>query len=197
MIDFSRKTILFGGSFDPVHEGHLHVASQALRTFPDSQIVFVPANQSPGKSAPLASAALRLQWLKQVTSGSPFLVWDEEIQRGGTSYTVETLQAAHRQGAKKEKLFWIVGSDTRVSEWREPEKIRALCTLLVVERPGKPAEKLQPGDQLLSIPPSTASSTAIRTRLASREPNFQDLPQALVPELKNLILLSQNPYVRK
>jgi nicotinate-nucleotide adenylyltransferase len=196
--DFTKPVALLGGSFDPLHEGHLAVAKAVKKLLPEAQLVFVPACISPGKHPPWAPAELRLKWLRAVAGPEGMLVWDEEIRRGGESFTVDTLEAAHRLGAEKENLFFVTGSDAyrSLSRWKAPERIRQLCRLLVVARPGVPVE-LQGGDLLVPMEPHTASSTAIRAGLARTPPLTEHLPPIVRSDLEGPHLLSPNPYARK
>ncbi|NUM89533.1 MAG: nicotinate-nicotinamide nucleotide adenylyltransferase, partial [Bdellovibrionales bacterium] len=152
MIDFRKATALFGGAFDPVHAGHLHVAREVSRLKPDvEQLVFVPAWRSPGKPPPAAPAADRLHWLELAVRGTPFLVWSWELQRHHESFTVETLKEAHRLGAVKKRLFLVLGGDAYESfeRWKNPGHIRELCRLLVAHRSGAPFLAKDPEDVLL------------------------------------------------
>jgi nicotinate-nucleotide adenylyltransferase len=196
--DFTKPTALFGGSFDPVHEGHLHVAREVKRLLPGAQLVFVPASISPGKRELVAPGGLRLKWLQAVAAKEGFLVWDTELKRQGPSYTVDTLLEAHRLGAKKRDLFFVMGADSyqNFSRWRGPEKIRELCRIVVVTRPGSPLSA-GPEACVLTIPPHLASSTAIRKGLGQNPPLTDHLPPEVKSDLEDLTLLSQNPYVRK
>ncbi|MGZ3694157.1 MAG: nicotinate (nicotinamide) nucleotide adenylyltransferase [Bdellovibrionota bacterium] len=200
MIDFSRPTALFGGSFDPVHEGHLHIANAVQKLRPEiEQIVFVPAAHSPGKTPTVAAATDRLRWLEMVAKPAGFLVWDEEIRREGESYTVDTLHAAHRAGATKEKLYWIMGGDAYVhfAHWKSPDVIRSLCQLIAVNRPGVCLPAQQPGDIVLEIQSHAASSTEIRAALAAGRDDCPYLPASVNRDLERLALRSLSPYVRK
>lgn len=192
-MDFSRTTILFGGSFDPVHNGHLHVAKHALAAIPGAQLAFVPAFQSPGKQPPVASPDQRLHWLELATHAGPFQVWQQELRRGGPSFTVETLMAAHSEGASRENLYWLLGADAyeHFGNWKEPERIRSLARLLVVNRPGSNLERASREDLIISLPPHPASSTRLRGELATGQVQSPDLP-ARVAEA--LLLTGQNPY---
>lgn len=196
--DFTRPVALFGGSFDPVHEGHLYVMREVQRDLPGTQMVFVPAFQSPGKPAPVAPAALRLRWLEALAASDGFSVWDTELKRGGTSYTVDTLSEAHRLGARREQLFWVLGADAyqQLARWKEPGTVRALCRFVVVDRPGHEL-RLEGDDLHLPVQPHPASSTALRAALGDKPPRLAGLPAVVKTELENLILLSQNPYARK
>ena len=129
---------VFGGTFDPVHVGHLAIALAALQSLRLDRIVFVPARRSPLKGAPpAASAADRLAMLEAATKDEPrFSVSRIELEREGPSYTVDTLEALSAEG----ELFLILGSDAvaELDRWRSPERIRALATILVARRPGAP-----------------------------------------------------------
>lgn len=200
MIDFSRTTALFGGSFDPVHEGHIKIAQAVKKLRPEiKQIVFVPAAHSPGKIPTIAHAADRLRWLELVTKAAGFLVWDEEIRREGESFTVDTLRAAHAAGATKEKLYWILGGDAyaHFSGWRDPAVIRSLCQLIAVNRPGVNLPAQQAGDIVLEIQPHAASSTEIRAALGVGRDDCPYLPAPVSRDLDRLALKSLNPYARK
>jgi nicotinate-nucleotide adenylyltransferase len=129
---------VFGGTFDPVHVGHLAIAQAALDTAGLDKVVFVPAKRSPLKdAAPVASEADRLAMLQAATKDEPrFSVSRAELDRDGPSYTVDTLEALRGEG----DLFLILGSDALadLAKWRSPERIRALAKILVARRPGAP-----------------------------------------------------------
>lgn len=196
-MNWSLPTILFGGSFDPVHEGHLHVAREALRAVPEAkQLVFIPAAHSPGKAAGCASPAQRLEWLRLAVEPEGWKVWDTEVSRGGESYTVDTLQEAHDAGARAERLWWLVGADAYASlpGWRNPERIRELAQILVVSRPGREVMRQSSSDRIVEIAPHPASSTALRARLGRGEKAADWLPAPVSAALERL-LPGQNPYV--
>lgn len=199
MIDFRQPTVLYGGSFDPVHEGHLHVARSVLLQRPDiKQVVFVPTAHSPGKATACASGEQRLGWLRLVAEPAGFPVWAWEVQRGGESFTVDTLEEAHRSDATKEKLFWLLGADSYASfpTWKNPARIRELCHLLIADRPGYEVSPQNEADQFVSIEHHPASSTALREELAKGIVPKRWLPKALRADLEKA-LPRTNPYVRK
>lgn len=198
-LNFAKPVTLFGGSFDPVHDGHIHLAVQAQKAFPGTQLVFLPAAQSPGKKPTLASDELRLKWLKMLAQKEGFHVWDLELQRGAPSYTVDTLIEAHRLGSSRDRLFLLLGADSyaALSSWREPGKIRTLCRIIVARRPGAEPPAIQSDDILLDIPNHPASSTAIRKALGANQTLAGMLPDAVKSDLEKLSLLRQNPYARK
>jgi nicotinate-nucleotide adenylyltransferase len=195
-IDFTQPTILYGGSFDPVHEGHLHVAREALAALPEvKQFVFVPAAHSPGKAPAVAPPERRLAWLRLAAEPLGFRVWDREVAKGGESYTVDTVEAAHAAGARRENLYWLLGADAYAAfpRWRSPERIRTLCRLLVVDRPGQETAPLHPSDRFVGIPLHPASSTALRARLAAGDDARDWLPPGVRAALDKL-LPGENPY---
>ena len=130
---------VFGGSFDPVHHGHLAIALAALEGLPLDRVIFVPARRSPLKdAAPAASEADRLAMLERAIDGERrFSVTRVELDRPAPSYTVETLEALAGEG----QLFLILGADaaSQLGRWRDPERIRRLATVVVARR--APAEK--------------------------------------------------------
>jgi nicotinate-nucleotide adenylyltransferase len=195
MLDFRSKTIFFGGSFDPIHLGHLHIAKAAMQKISGANIVFVPAAESPGKKAN-APAAQRLQWLKDSLVGTHFQLWDYELTRPGPSYSVDTLEQAHLQGATKEHCYWLLGADAYANfdSWKKSQRIRELTRLLVVNRQGNNI-KLHSDDILCEMEMHPASSTLIRAKLSQGEIPEDALPRPVSESLRILSLKSQNPYV--
>jgi nicotinate-nucleotide adenylyltransferase len=129
---------IFGGTFDPPHVGHVLTAGDACETLALDRLIFVPAASQPFKvNAPaVASPKDRLAMVRLAIGGDArFEVSDIEIERGGLSYTVETLEALalSRPGAK---LFLILGIDalTSFERWRSPQRIRELATIAVLIR---------------------------------------------------------------
>src|SRR5580692_6205843 len=131
---------LFGGAFNPVHLGHLLVAQAAVEELGLDKLFFIPASQTPFKQeCSSAPAELRLQWLRLALAGHTRCeVEDQEIRRGGVSYTIETA----RHFAKKfpqAKLFYLIGADNvpKLNEWREAGELARLLEFAVVPRPGQ------------------------------------------------------------
>jgi nicotinate-nucleotide adenylyltransferase len=132
------KLGIYGGSFDPVHLGHLLVAQAAVEELGLDKIFFVPAAQSPFKPEKKpAPDAVRLQLLRLALAGKSNCEIDEqEIRRGGVSYAVDTLldYAKRFPGAK---LFYLIGADNaaKLNEWREPAELAKLAEFVAVPRP--------------------------------------------------------------
>jgi nicotinate-nucleotide adenylyltransferase len=135
---------LLGGTFDPIHLGHLQAASLAASGLGLEQVSFVPASVPPHRPGPEASALDRYAMVCLATSGHPTYVPESlEIQREGPSYTVDTLhelRKAHPGG----DVFLIVGSDNvaELGSWRRAEEIFSLCEVAVVLRPNEPPPPL-------------------------------------------------------
>ncbi len=133
------RIALFGGSFDPIHVGHLAIAEAARRQLGLDEVVFVPARRNPLKEhEPEVSAEDRYEMVRHALDASPGMRASRvEVDRAATSYTIDTLRAFAGTGVE---LSVILGADalTDVPRWREPEAVLALATLLVAKRPGAP-----------------------------------------------------------
>jgi nicotinate-nucleotide adenylyltransferase len=130
---------ILGGTFNPVHLGHLIIAQDALEQARLDRVVFVPSATPPHKSAPdLASAQHRWRMLKLALAGNPrFAASDIELRRGGKSYSVETVTELQRRHPAVEYLF-IIGSDSvqELHKWKEADRLVRLCRFVVLARPG-------------------------------------------------------------
>jgi len=130
------KEALFGGSFNPVHIGHLVIARDVLESFHLDRIVFVPAKIQPLKGKLALPTSLRLKLLEAATEDVEyFSVWDYEIRKNGVSYTVHTLKEYVR--LKNKQPVFIMGSDSFSSfyRWKSPEEILNIAKIIVVKRP--------------------------------------------------------------
>jgi len=130
-----RRTAVFGGSFNPIHFGHLLIADEALEQLALDRVLFVPAAAPPHKPADsLAPAEDRYEMVRLAIDGDPrFEVSDIELRRHGPSFTVDTLEALHRDD---EALILLIGSETFLDllSWRQPRRIVELARLVVVPR---------------------------------------------------------------
>ena len=130
---------LFGGTFDPVHYGHLLLAEYCREQCRLDQVWFVPAAEPPHKQRPdLTPAGQRVEMLQLAIGGNQaFSVCTREIERGGVSYTVETLSELATEDATRQ-LFFLLGGDSLADlpHWREPARICELAMLVAVARPG-------------------------------------------------------------
>ena len=131
---------IFGGSFDPIHQGHLILAEQCRQQAELDQVLFIPNAQSPHKqNGACASDRQRVEMVDLAIGGNPaFLRSSIEIERGGVSYTVDTLKQLADENPENE-LFFLMGADSLNSfdTWKDPAEILQLATPLVVPRPGQ------------------------------------------------------------
>ena len=157
---------VFGGSFDPVHVGHLAIANAALESVPLDRVLFVLARRAPLKErGPVAGEADRLAMLELAVAGEPRLsVSRIELDRPGPSYTVDTLEAL--SGA--DLLFLILGGDALAAlpQWKDPDRITTLATLVVAERPGAPERAKKGTVVAFDAPRLDISSRELRARAA-------------------------------
>lgn len=137
---------VYGGTFDPIHYGHLRPALEVLEAFALSEIRFIPCGEPPHRASPVASAAQRLAMVQCAISGvSEFVADDREIRRDGPSYMIDTLRGL--QGEQEGAEFCLLlGMDAFAAfhTWHEWRGILALCNLLVMHRPEfEPAQVIQ------------------------------------------------------
>jgi nicotinate-nucleotide adenylyltransferase len=166
---------LFGGSFDPVHLGHLLVALAAREELRISRLFFIPAAQSPFKPAAApAPVEQRLRLLRLALAGhSDCEIDDQEVQRGGVSYTIDTVRAYTRRFAGAE-LFYLIGADhaPQLPKWRDADELAGLVEFVVIPRPGQAAAPLPApfrGRALAGFPLGVSSSQ-IRERVRADLP---------------------------
>lgn len=177
----TRKIGLFGGSFDPVHLGHLIIAKDALEQMELDEIRFIPAAHSPLKSrGPEASGETRLALLELALSRFPEMTHhDLELSREGPSYSVETVRHVQEQEPDSQ-LYWILGADQfeQLSDWYEVETLCQKCHFVVIPRPGHSVELPRVGTTSLhwqQLEPRwlSISSTEIRHRIRSNQSFLQ------------------------
>ncbi|TMB87124.1 MAG: nicotinate (nicotinamide) nucleotide adenylyltransferase [Chloroflexi bacterium] len=181
---------LLGGTFDPIHAGHLAAAKAALDCAELDRVMFIPAAQPPHRPRAIATADDRLEMCRLAIEGDTrFVVSDVELERGGPSYTVDTL-AELRRSHPGDQLLLILGWDAArlFSTWRRPDEVRALATIVVVARPGSAAPRkadLEPaglggqGVILCLEPTPDVSASEIRRALASGESIAGKVPAAV------------------
>jgi nicotinate-nucleotide adenylyltransferase len=190
------KLGLFGGSFDPIHLGHLLVAQAAIEELGLDRLFFIPAAQSPFKPAnQLAPAATRLQLLRLALAGKTNCeIDDQEIRRGGVSYTIETLRDYAKRFPRAE-LFYLIGADNaaKLNEWREAGELARLTQFVVTPRPvwSSGFSRLEPPEggtpnfpapfrgQALKGFPLAVSSSQIRARVKAGQPIEPLVPTAV------------------
>jgi nicotinate-nucleotide adenylyltransferase len=188
-----------GGSFDPVHLGHLLVAQAAREELGLTRLFFVPAAQSPfkpeGRPAPEAE---RLRLLRLALAGQAGCeLDDQEIRRGGTSYTVETVRDYARQFPQAQ-LFYLIGADhvAQLPQWHQAEELARLAEFVVIPRPGTGVEAPGPAGTTGALPapfrgrklagfPLGVSSSQIRGRVKAGLPIELLVPGAVAEAIRN------------
>ena len=188
------KIGILGGTFDPIHAGHLTAASAVRRALSLDRVLLMPARTPPHRaSEPRASLYHRFAMAALAAAEYDLLVSDLELRRDGPSYTANTLEALHGEGYQPSELYFITGSDAfaEVSTWFDYPRLLSLANFVVVSRPGAPRpsdllpnpESLIPseipsGPRVISVEASTAdvSSTDIRRRVGAG-----DAIEGLVP----------------
>jgi nicotinate-nucleotide adenylyltransferase len=174
---------VFGGTFDPIHLGHLVIAEQAREQAALDEVWFLPSSTPPHKrSQPLTPFDRRADMIELAIAGNrTFRLERIELEREGPSYTADTLSVLHERHPHSE-LFWLIGSDCLpdLPTWYQPQRIIAQATLLVATRPDWPmwtTEQLRdalklPADapirmQVVNVPQVDFASRDIRRRIAS------------------------------
>lgn len=189
-------TLLYGGTFDPVHAGHLAVA-RAARDALGTDVAFLPAADPPHRAAPGASAQQRARMLELAIADEPgFSVDRREFQRSGPSYTVDTLGKLRAELGPQAPLAWLVGADAfrGLPSWHRWQALFELAHFVVAVRPGHGLDALPPalaeacagrwctlpeelaqrpagGLLRLEMPLQPASATELRRRLGAGEPH--------------------------
>jgi nicotinate-nucleotide adenylyltransferase len=134
------KIGVLGGTFDPIHNGHLGIADAACREMGLARVLFVPARDSWLKGRrDVVLARDRVEMVKLAISGHPrYEISRVDLQRDGPSYTVDTLSDLRRELGPAAELYFILGMDAMegLPDWREPERIVQMCRLVVAKRPG-------------------------------------------------------------
>lgn len=192
----SEAVGIMGGTFDPVHHGHL-VAAEAVRAHLGlDRVVFVPAGRPPHKSdSEVTDERHRYLMTVMATVTNPlFTVSRAEIDRPGPSYTVDTIRAFRQVVGERTRLYFITGFDAvrEILTWREPDVFLRLCRVVAVTRPGYPLEEVEALQRrlraetgtsdplsILEVPALAISSSDIRRRVAAGEPIKYLVPESV------------------
>lgn len=185
-------TGLLGGTFDPVHLGHLDVAHAALQALPIDRILFIPARIPPHRAAPHASAADRLAMVRLAIQDEPkFEASTIELDNDGPSYTAVTIDRFLAMGYAKTDLCFIAGADAfaSVTTWHDYPALFDRCRFAVVSRPGFPASAVPQQIPayaehmtdifLINAPTAPVSSTDVRACIDRGAPLVGLVPDAV------------------
>jgi nicotinate-nucleotide adenylyltransferase len=183
----SRRIGVMGGTFDPIHHGHLVAAEEARWQFGLDQVVFVPAGQPWQKPVGVTPAEDRYQMTVIATASNPaFTVSRLEIDHPGPTYTVDTLRRLRAEQADGTCLYFIIGADAvlQILTWKEPDQVLAQAEFIAATRPGYDLDRLVrqvPGAagrvHRMEIPDLAISASDLRGRVARGAPI-----QYLVPD---------------
>ncbi len=161
-----KKVGIFGGSFDPVHKGHIAILKAAQKHFGFDRVYVVPTGQNPLKGKAVFSRSERLARLKAALKPLKFArISRAEWSGRGPRYTVDTLKVFRRRHPKA-SLFFICGSDSLKTfrRWKDPDGVLRLATLAVARRAGYPAPRKRSGVAVFPMNPVRLSSTELRRR---------------------------------
>lgn len=179
---------IFGGSFNPVHRGHLKLACEALSELNLQKVIFVPSGRTPFvEKEALLPAALRVKLLKQAIRGEKrFRVSTCEIRRPGPSYTVDTLRFFKKKFGKNAVLYFLAGADSlkNLSRWRSLPQVLRLCRFIVLSRPGHPAGRLPKEICFMPLDALPVSSSEIRKKLRQGRPVGRLVPSGTEKALR-------------
>lgn len=194
----SNRVGVLGGTFDPVHFGHLSIAEEARVRLSLDQVLFVPARQQPLRlGEKVSSPEHRAAMLELALLSNPFFQLSRiEFERPGLSYTVDTMALLRERHPRGSELFFILGSDALADlpRWKEPRRLLSLCRLVLFDRPGHEFDyrelflKFPPlRDRLIPLEVSCLeiSSTDLRRRVQEGRPIRYRLPDAVEEYLRS------------
>jgi nicotinate-nucleotide adenylyltransferase len=182
-----------GGTFNPIHYGHLVVAAEAGDQFKLDKIVFIPSGTPPHKDNPdIAPARARYEMTCLATRSNPlFSVSSLEIERGEKSYSVDTMRKLLAIYGRESEVYFIVGADAMVEieSWKDVDELLKLCEFIVASRPGFSLKEIRPAvmkrSHIMKIPEIGISATDIRTRIKDER------------SIKYLVSLEVEEYIRR
>ncbi len=184
---------VLGGTFDPIHLGHLAVAEEVRTSLGLAEVLFVPAGQPWLKAdRSISPAKHRVEMVNLAIAGNPhFKLSTCEVDRPGPSYAVDTIDILQQQLGTEAKLFFLLGSDalSELPQWKEPSRLIQICHLVAFTRPGfalPPLESLEPAIPglpqhvtFVEVPQMDISATQIRNRVSRGASIHELVPQAV------------------
>ncbi len=194
----SRRLGILGGTFDPIHIGHLQMAQVVCEKMKLDKVIFVPSNLPPHKTAVgLTPADHRLNMVKLAVQDNPFFTVSScEIEKGGKSYSIDTVQYLSHVFSGG-KLFFIIGADafSTINQWKDIDQIVRIVDFIVVNRPGSVKQKKSKSSlrqTQLVMPGLDISSSFVRQRIAQGK-NIH----YLVPEKVVRYIVKNKLYLKK
>ncbi|MGA8113213.1 MAG: nicotinate-nucleotide adenylyltransferase [Actinocatenispora sp.] len=197
-----RRIGLMGGTFDPIHHGHLVAASEVQDQFDLDEVVFVPTGQPWQKGHTYVSPAedRYLMTVVATASNPRFMVSRVDIDRSGPTYTIDTLQDLHATYGTDVELYFITGADAlaAILSWKDAPRLFELAHFVGVTRPGyELSDAHLPRDtvQLVEVPAMSISSSACRDRVAAGKPVWYLVPDGVVQYIAKRRLYRDGPSV--
>jgi len=170
---------VLGGSFDPIHVGHLHIARQACARLELDRLVFVPAGQPPHKlDQALTDPEQRLEMVRLAVADEPRLVVSRiDVDRPGPSYSVDTVSLLQKEWGVRAQIYFLIGADllADLTTWHQPRRLLELCQVVAVGRPGHKVDVAALNRRFAGAPPVVlledvspidVSATEVRRRVA-------------------------------
>lgn len=206
-----RREGIMGGTFNPIHYGHLFLAENALEQLALDKVLFMPSKNPPHKAKPdEVTDQQRVDMIALAIADNPkFELSTIEMEREGTTYTVDTLSLLTKEHTDTEYYF-IIGADSlfQLTSWKNPQEISSLCTIVAANRDGVEEEKLigqveylkgiyHANIILITMPTIQISSEVIRERIASNRSVRYWLPDTVMEYIMRNDLYVTNPEERK
>lgn len=181
-----KNCAIFGGTFDPIHNGHLHLIKSILDLERFERLVIVPAGD-PWQKETEASSKQRLEMLELAIAGVGVEISNCELNRVGPSYAIDTVKEL-RDESPAEQYTWVLGSDAfaKIETWHKIEELVELVDFLVVVRPGSssPTPSLKMRFEIIELGALDISATAIRKKIATRQSVAELVPDQVWQYIK-------------
>lgn len=191
---------IFGGTFDPIHYGHLRLAEEMADALDLREVRFIPAGLPPHRAAPRTSAAHRLEMVRRAIAGNPRFVLDErEVHASRTSYTVDTLGELRSELGAQQPLYLLLGADAFLGlpSWHQWQRLLGLAHIAVAQRPGSNLQEALPealrremgihpaeSVSVFDMTPLAISASAVRDALAQQKSARYLLPDSVLDYLQ-------------
>jgi nicotinate-nucleotide adenylyltransferase len=195
-----KRLGIMGGTFNPIHKGHLALAKAALKEFALNKVLFIPSGNPPHKAAKeVIDKEERYKMVKLALKGQKkFAASRIELDRPGYSYAIDTFTALKKKHGKKTKLFYIMGLDSinEILDWKKPLELFKLCEFIVGTRPGT---KIRTFKRLVKFPPLQKEVDKIHLMELREDISASDIRQRLKSgrSVKHFLLPAIEKYIRK